>query len=82
MLKVASISHFRQWYYDRLGPFVNFVPVQSDMSDLTEKLLWLHANDDKAHAIGQAGRALVLSLAYETELAKARDAIISRTNGN
>ncbi len=82
VLKVASISHFRQWYYDRLEPFVNFVPVQTDMSDLTEKLLWLQANDDKAHAIGQAGRALVLSLVYETELAKARDAIISITNGN
>ena len=78
VLKVASPSHFRQWYYDRLVPFVNFIPVRSDMSDLIENLLWLHANDTAAQAIGRAGRELALSLDYENELAKARDAIIAR----
>jgi len=79
VLKVASPGGFRQWYYDQLQPFVNYVPVQSDMSDLLEKLLWLHANDDKAHAIGMAGRKLATSLIYESELEKARDAIIARS---
>jgi hypothetical protein len=78
VLKVASPDGYRQWYYDQLQPFVNFVPVKSDMSDLLEKLLWLHANDDKAQAIGLAGRSLAKSLGYEGELEKAKDAIIER----
>lgn len=78
VLKVASPGKFRQWYYDQLQPFVNFVPVRSDLSDLLEKLLWLHANDDKAQVIGMAGRRLAKSLQFETELGRARDAIVAR----
>jgi hypothetical protein len=81
VLKVASPGHYRQWYYDLLKPFVNYVPVQSDMSDLTEKLLWLRANDDKAKIIGDSGRKLALSLTYEKEIETARHAIIGRVCG-
>ncbi len=77
VLKVASPGGHRQWYYGRLEPFVNFVPVLPDMSDLVEKLLWLKEDDDRARAIGAAGRALALSLGFETELDKARDNIMA-----
>jgi hypothetical protein len=58
VLKVTSASGHRQWYYDRLRPWVNFVPVASDMSDLIEKVRWLQAHDDAARAIGDHGRTL------------------------
>lgn len=70
VLKIASPPGYRQWYYDRLKPWVNYVPVAADMSDLLEHIDWLRENDDRAFAIGQAGRALACSLDYEGELAK------------
>jgi hypothetical protein len=71
VLKVASELGWRQWYYDRLEPWVNFVPVASDMSDLLEKISWLVAHDQEAAAIGAAGRRLALSMTYEAEIAAA-----------
>lgn len=71
VLKVASPGNFRQWYYDELIPWVNFVPVESDMSDLVEKIQWLLAHDDKAKEIGANGAKLANTLTYEQELDKA-----------
>jgi hypothetical protein len=68
ILKVASRDGFRQWYYDRLVPWRNYVPVAADMSDLVDKVRWLLANDDKARDIGDAGRALAVSMDYQTEM--------------
>jgi len=68
VLKIASPNGYRQWYYDRLIPWKNFVPVEADMSDLDEKLLWLREHDEQAERIGAAGRELALSLDYEEEI--------------
>lgn len=62
VLKVASPRGFEQWYYPRLKPWVNFVPIETNMADLVEKVNWLRANDDQARKIGEAGRALGESL--------------------
>jgi Glycosyl transferase family 90 len=69
VLKVGSRFDFEQWYYRRLKPWVNFVPVAKDMSDLVEKVLWLRANDGAARRIGEAGRELAESLTNEKEIA-------------
>ena len=71
VLKVASPGNFRQWYYDELIPWVNFVPVKSDMSDLVEKIHWLIEHDDEAMQIGVNGRKLASKLTYDEELNKA-----------
>jgi hypothetical protein len=68
VLKVQSPMGWRQWYYDRLKPWVNYIPVAEDMSDLIEKVEWLLNNDDAAREIGEAGRQLGLSLTRESEL--------------
>src|SRR3984885_1087528 len=65
VLKVASPYGFRQWYYDRLKPWINFVPVESDMSDLVDKVRWLRDHDEAARAIGEQGQVLALSLDYD-----------------
>jgi hypothetical protein len=74
VLKVASGPGYEQWYYDRLIPWTNFVPVAADMSDLAEKVSWLRANDDIARRIGEAGRSLAWSL-DEREVAGASPVI-------
>jgi hypothetical protein len=71
ILKVASPGGFRQWYYDQLRPWINFVPVTSDMADLLEKVDWLRAHDTAARRIGEQGRALAESLDWEGELKRA-----------
>ena len=42
-----------QWFYDRLEPWVHYVPLKRDLSDLEEKISWLRANDDKARGIAE-----------------------------
>lgn len=68
VLKVESELGFRQWYYDLLEPWQNYVPVASDASDLLEKLEWLRQNPAEAEAIGRNGRAFALSQDYDSVL--------------
>ena len=62
VLKVDSPFGYRQWFYDALKPWVNYVPVAADLHDLIEKVEWLRAHDDQARRIGERGRALAMSL--------------------
>ena len=75
VLKVASERGYRQWYYDRLVPWDNFVPVAADMSDLRENVLWLLEHDNLAREIGARGRALAESMDYPGELVRIAPAI-------
>jgi hypothetical protein len=68
VLKVASAGSYRQWYYSRLKPWVNFVPVLSDMSDLVAKIAWLHEHEKEAITIGIRGQELALSMHFNQEV--------------
>ena len=68
VLKVISPKGYRQWYYDSLIPWENYVPIRSDLADLCEVITRLQANDDLARSIGRKGRALALSLTIPSEL--------------
>jgi Glycosyl transferase family 90 len=71
VLKVESTYGWLQWFYDRLTPWHNYIPVSSDMSDLVDKIRWLARNDTVAQKIGQGGRELADELTYEKELKRA-----------
>ncbi len=77
VLKVASPLGFRQWYYDLLEPWVNFVPVASDMSDLIEKTEWLRDNAEEARRIGERGRETAAFLAYDAEIVRCSSTLVS-----
>jgi hypothetical protein len=70
VLKVASAHGFRQWYYDDLKPWVNYVPVAADLADLGENAAWLRTHDGQAELIGKRGRALAQALTCEAELVR------------
>ena len=36
-----------------MRPYVHYVPIRPDLSDLLQKIRWLQANDDKARLIAQ-----------------------------
>ncbi len=74
ILKVES--PWRQWYYESLKPWINYVPVKTDLSDLIEKINWCCKNDDKARQIGENARKMALSMTMETEKPKAYQAIL------
>jgi hypothetical protein len=48
-------SKYRIWYRNMLVPYVHYVPVKSDLSDLYEKISWCKENDTKCEEI--AGNA-------------------------
>jgi hypothetical protein len=68
VVRIESERGFRQWYYDRLQPWVHYVPVKADLSDLTETVLWLIDNDDRAREIAARGSEWVGSLDFVDEM--------------
>ena len=70
VLKVLSSKGYRQWYYPRLVPWQNYVPVASDLSDLPAIVHYLREHDGLARAIGAAGRALALDMTCDAELTR------------
>lgn len=67
VLKIESDLGFRQWFYDKLAPWSNFVPVARDLKDLEHCLDVLEARPDIAEQIGEAGKVLANSLTFESQ---------------
>jgi hypothetical protein len=68
VLKVESARGLRQWFYDELVPWQNYVPIAPDLSDLMSKINWLTVNDSRAQRIGQSGLELAERLTYDREI--------------
>jgi hypothetical protein len=75
LLKVESREGWRQWYYDLLQPFQNFVPVHYELNDLVEKSKYLIYNTDYSEKIARAGQELAFSLSFESQCDAALRAI-------
>ena len=71
VLKVTSPRGFRQWYYRRLVPWENYVPIRSDLADLHDTVRMLLADPARARRIGLAGQELARSMSCEVEIARA-----------
>ena len=69
IVKVASPNGYRQWYYDRLIPWENYVPIRSDLSDLEQAVAWFARHDAEAQRIDARGRELAVSIDLTSGLA-------------
>jgi len=49
-------SPYVQWFYEGLEPYVHFIPVERDLSDLLDKVRYAIANDLEAKQIGANSR--------------------------
>jgi hypothetical protein len=67
VIKVASPLGFRQWYYHRLEPWVHYVPVAADLSDLAETIAWCQAHPRDCRDIAAAGQRLAMGMTVESE---------------
>lgn len=55
-----------QWFYKALQPYVHYIPIKNDLSDLVEKINWAKEHDAEAAAIGERARTFALEgLLYE-----------------
>lgn len=41
-----TTTKFYEWFYDGLIPFVNYIPLRPDTSDMMEKLEWARSNQN------------------------------------
>jgi hypothetical protein len=71
VIKVESPTGYRQWYYDKIKPWTHFVPVKTDLSDLSERIAWCRANLDACERIAANGQELAMALDFNGELAGA-----------
>jgi hypothetical protein len=71
VLKVESEHGFRQWYYDQLKPWIHYVPVSADLSDMDDVVAWVMSHDDDARAIGAAGQAFAEAMTFERAVREA-----------
>jgi len=69
LLKVQS--PWRQWITAKLLPWVHFVPVCEDLSDLEEKIDWCLSNESSAGEIAKQGREFALLIDFEEEMDEA-----------
>ncbi len=62
VIKILSKRGYVQWYYHLLKPWVNFIPVSSDMSEFSDVCLWVTTHPGRAEAIAAAGQELASTL--------------------
>jgi len=53
ILLVDSSHKWKMWFSDLLEPYVHYVPVKSDLSDLLSQFQWCLKNDEKCKKIAQ-----------------------------
>ena len=44
-------SKYIFWYKKLLQPYIHYIPIKSDLSDLLEKIKWCIDNDEKCKEI-------------------------------
>jgi hypothetical protein len=77
LLKVDSAFGYRQWFYDRLIPWENYIPLAADLSDFDDIIDWVFAHPQACEAIaGNAARVaeqtqLLPDLAFAAKAAMA-----------
>jgi hypothetical protein len=54
-----------QWFYDKLKPYVHYIPVRDNLSDIFQKILWAQAHDEECREISE--RAQKFARQYLTE---------------
>ncbi len=76
ILKVESAFGYRQWFYDKLIPWINFIPVASDVSDLDAIISWIISHTSDCAKIADNAASLAKDIQLAPALATAESAAI------
>jgi len=63
----------KDFFHDEMKPYVHYVPVRQDLSDLKEKFDWAESHPEEAQAIAKAGAELALRLGSDEYIQKLYD---------
>ncbi len=63
-----EVSPSKQWWYKLLVPYVHYIPVATDLSDVFSQIEWAKANDEACQIISKNGRELVLDVLSEDRI--------------
>ncbi len=64
-----QVSKNRQWFYQGLEPYVHFLPVKEDLSDLQQQVLWCLEHEEESFTVSQNATQFALAyLCYEKNL--------------
>lgn len=69
VIKVAS--DLEQWYFPLLEPWVHYVPLRSDSSDVCEVFSWVESHPEEVQQIIHNANKLVATITIEQEIEKA-----------
>lgn len=65
---MAQRSLYTSWAMEELlEPWVHFVPLQDDLSDVEEKMQWVLDHDEEAQKIAHAGKMWISDLIYHPD---------------
>lgn len=67
VLKVKSQENWCQWFYGEISPWIDFVPVKSNLSDRAEIIAWCRDHDDECRKIAERGRMFANGLDFHSE---------------
>ncbi|MDR3439407.1 glycosyl transferase family 90 [Telmatospirillum sp.] len=77
ILKVQSAFGYRQWFYDKLVPWKNYIPLAKDVSDLDEVISWILENPRECEDIAANASSLGQEVQLQPALAEARRAVLA-----
>jgi Glycosyl transferase family 90 len=75
VIKIASPHGYRQWYYNKLEPWVHYVPARSDLSDLIEIVDWCRSHDSECRDIARAGQEFAMRRTVQSEIVDSVDRV-------
>jgi hypothetical protein len=73
-------SDYSLWYQDLLEPFVHYVPIKSDLSNLVEMIEWCKLNDKKCKTIAKNAKKLAEKILTKKFLFEYLENIFDKTN--
>jgi Glycosyl transferase family 90 len=50
---VFKSTRYREWFHGRLLPYIDYIPVNFDLTDLVEKVEWVHNNKNNQQYLAE-----------------------------
>jgi len=77
---LAQVSLYTSWAMEELlEPWVHFVPLADDLSDVHEKMQWVLDHDEEAQKIAHAGTLWISDLIFHPDAASDEEAVFDET---
>jgi Glycosyl transferase family 90 len=73
-------STYTSWAMEELlDPWVHYIPLNDDLSDVEEKMQWVIDNDEEASKIAHRGKLWISDLIYHPDAQADDESIIDQT---